>query len=47
MGKKSGQQMVRHIIDGHVVLLPADAVLAPKNETLEQAVKRPLGGTWK
>lgn len=47
MAKKAGPQMIRHMIDGHVVLLPADAVLAPKGETLEESMKRPLGGAWK
>ena len=44
---QAGPLMVRHVIHGHEVLLPADAVFPPKDETLEESMKRPLGGTWK
>lgn len=43
---QAGPLMVRHVIHGHEVLLPADAVFLPKDETLEESIKRPLGGTW-
>lgn len=29
-GSQAGGLMVRHVIDGHVVYLPADAVLSPR-----------------
>jgi len=31
-GSQAGGLMVRHVIDGHVVYLPADAVLSPRLE---------------
>lgn len=32
MAEQAGPLMVRHVIDGHEVLLPADAVLAKRME---------------
>lgn len=46
-GTQAGPLMVRHVIDGREVLLPADAELHPKVAKLEDGMKRPLGGTWK
>lgn len=57
MAEQTGPLMVRHIIDGHEVLLPADCTLVPPypkgltdKETakwLEEELKKPLGGTWR
>ena len=52
MATKGGPLMVRHVIDGREVLLPADAVLAPPApkgadaKWLEQQARKPLPGTY-
>jgi len=44
---QTGPLMVRHVIDGHDVLLPADAKLCrPLSPNDKLDPKEPLSGTW-
>lgn len=47
-GKRAGPLMVKHLIDGHTVYLPADAVLIPKHDPNEplDLDKIKLSGTY-
>lgn len=43
---QAGPLMVRHIVDGHEYLLPADAILEPRITDDKINPEEKLSGTW-
>lgn len=41
-----GRPLMRHLVDGHAVLLPADAKLCPRLTPDEAVPDEPLSGTY-